>query len=86
MATKANKVNFTGINQSTHHITVGYGESIASYQWFDPTSHTLPGIINEVLAKFKNSMITDIVHNDKKMVITFEDGKYITEIFVESAE
>lgn len=82
----ANKVNFSGINQSTHHITVGYGESIASYQWFDPVNQTLPGIINEVLAKFPNSFMTDMVNNDKEMVITFDNLDYIIEIFVEAAE
>lgn len=86
MSNKANKVNFTGINQGTHYITVGYGESIASYQWFDPTHHTLPAIINEVLAKFPNSMITDMVHNEQELVITFENADYTIEIFVESAE
>ena len=86
MSNKANKINFTGISQNTHYTTVGYGESIASYQWFDPIHRTLPAIINEVMAHFPGSMITDMVHNNKNLVITFENVDYIIEIFVESAE
>lgn len=86
MSNNVNTIKFNEITQSTHHITVGYGEEISSYKWFDPASHSLAAIIKEVEIKFAHSFITEMVNNDKNLVITFENSKYIIEIFVESAE
>lgn len=86
MSNNVNTIKFNEITQSTHHITVGYGEEISSYKWFDPIHHSLSAIVKEVEAKFAHSFITEMVNNDNQIVITFENAEYIIEIFVESAE